>query len=1168
MATSTVRLVFLGENSSAVRAVGGLDRSMGGLARTAVRVGTVLAAGVVGGLTAATKSAVEFDRGMRNVNSLLRLSEREFQKLSKDVLRLSKETGQGPKTLAEGMYDLASSGFDAAESVKVLRVSAKAASAGLTDTKTAAKAVAAALNAYHLEADDARKVSDILFQTVNKGVLTFEELAQNMGDLVPAAAPLGVTLEEVGAAIATITLQGVPAAEAATRVKNTMLQLASPSKALSKLLKEQGFESGEAAIKAKGFVGVLELFDRATKGGVTATAALTPEIRALMGVVGLTGKNLTTYQSNLEAMSRAQDGAGATAAAFSEQGKSISFQWQRAKATLEAAAIPIGQVFFPALTAATDMLGVFAGWLTKIHEAPDLGAKLGVISGGFQNLAEDVRDAVDRLLFGYEQVIGGFGGAAGRQQMPGIADQLIAALETADWNRVGDAIMDGLTVAVGRSAALAQALAGQLNMAIGKVDWVAVGRKLGPGLAAAVAVAFTTLLDPAFWADNWDLAIGVAAAVFPAGRLGTLLGRVLLRPFARAGQVAGGALADAAETAVLAIADRLPALLGGLFLRAVALAGRALGGLLVAAGRVAGSLLGVFSAMWGRLGRFFQFTFKVLGITTALNAVADFGGAAVDWIGEKIPAAIDKLGDALDLVPDWVKRAFVVTPFLGFISGIQRIVDLVRWLLSQAGKVVSIGVKLNVPSVPGWLDPRNLFRASGGFVPMGAGAPGRDSVPAMLTPGEIVLNRSQQNVLGGPRFLADLFGFRGERGPGFAGGGIVGPRGSGKSPHRKGRARGYRRAGGAAKKALAALTTVNQRQENLDRAYGQLSREFDISREEFIVLDAAGNEQLDGAAVSQRLSEIGQLVDHRRQLVALIDREKDLLKDAVDALEDAIKALLDEIKTERDAAQRDADDARKLEADLRDVNREIELERRKTFPAGKKGDKQRRASQDRINQLEDRATALSGQASRKRGSQGKHLDKVRTLQGTVADFRQALGTVRSDLANVIPFDRRDVTLDIRELNAEADAIRGLRPRAPEPAAAPEEEAPGTEAVAPDPTVALEAEIRRLREELGKLRLGFKVESTQLGVLGSFQKGTLHVPTTGLAYVHAGERITPAGVPARATSETPVIVQISANDELLGELLDRAIDVRVVRQTSAIADRIGRVADRRSRSGRA
>ena len=304
------------------------------------------------GAAASLKWTIEFDKSMRNVNSIAKLSEEQFKDLSQSVLDLAGETGQAPAVLADGLYGIVSSGFEANEAVKVLAASAKAASAGLTDTATASTAIAAALNAYHLEANQARKVSDVLFETVNKGVLSFEELAQNMGDMVPVAAPLGVKLEEVGAAIATITLQGVPAAEAATRVKNVMIQLAKPSENLAKLLKQQGFASGEAAVKQLGFVGVLKLLDKATKGNVTRTAALTPEIRALMGTVGLTGANLKTYTSNLDAMKHSTDGAGATSEAFAEQGKSVSMQWNKAKADIQATAIEIGMGLLPAVMGA------------------------------------------------------------------------------------------------------------------------------------------------------------------------------------------------------------------------------------------------------------------------------------------------------------------------------------------------------------------------------------------------------------------------------------------------------------------------------------------------------------------------------------------------------------------------------------------------------------------------------------------------------------------------------------------------------------------------------------------------------------------------------------------------------------------------------------------------
>lgn len=59
----------------------------------------------------------------------------------------------------------------------------------------------------------------------------------------------------------------------------------------------------------------------------------------------------------------------------------------------------------------------------------------------------------------------------------------------------------------------------------------------------------------------------------------------------------------------------------------------------------------------------------------------------------------------------------------------------------------------------------------------------------------------------------------------------------------------------------------------------------------------------------------------------------------------------------------------------------------------------------------------------------------------------------------------------------------------------------------------------------------------------------------------------AGIGGDGGGGAPVYVNISSNDELLGELLAKAINVQVSRSTSVISDRIGRMADRRAREGR-
>lgn len=298
---------------------------------------------IVGVGVAAGVMALDFDRSMRNVNSIAQLPEKRFESLKHQVLELAGPTAQAPKTLAEGMYDLVSSGFNAAESVTVLKRSALAASAGLTTTEVSTKAVAASLNAYHLPAKKAGQVSDTLFETVNRGVLTFDELASTIGDTLPFAAQLHVNLGEVGSALSTMTKQGLSSAEAVTRTKNTLVTLIKPGEDLSKALKEIGM-SGEELVAKQGLQGALETIVGTTKGNKDEIAALFPNIRALGGVLSLVGQNAKFANEDLAAFKTT---TGATNKVLKEQEKSFGFQLQRGWAELQAVLIELGEDLLP-----------------------------------------------------------------------------------------------------------------------------------------------------------------------------------------------------------------------------------------------------------------------------------------------------------------------------------------------------------------------------------------------------------------------------------------------------------------------------------------------------------------------------------------------------------------------------------------------------------------------------------------------------------------------------------------------------------------------------------------------------------------------------------------------------------------------------------------------------
>lgn len=296
------------------------------------------------GVAAVTgKMAFDFDRDMRNVNSIAQLPQKQFEGLTQRVLNLAGPTAQAPHVLAEGLYDLVSSGFNANESIKILHSSALAASAGLTTTEVSTKAVAAALNAYELPASKAAMVSDTLFETVNRGVLTFDELASSVGDVLPFSSQLKINLGEVGASISTMTKAGLSSSESVTRLKNAMVAFIKPSKPLKELLDEMG-TTGEKIVAKRGFQGALEAIVKHTDGTKESIAELFPNIRAMGGVLALTGLHAKSAGEDVEAF---QVTTGATNKVLKEQEKSFGFQLQRAWAELQAVLIEVGQQVLP-----------------------------------------------------------------------------------------------------------------------------------------------------------------------------------------------------------------------------------------------------------------------------------------------------------------------------------------------------------------------------------------------------------------------------------------------------------------------------------------------------------------------------------------------------------------------------------------------------------------------------------------------------------------------------------------------------------------------------------------------------------------------------------------------------------------------------------------------------
>jgi TP901 family phage tail tape measure protein len=375
-----------------VESAGATTNRVGAGMRTAMAGG---AAAVAAGLGYAVVKAAEFDASMRNVNSLTGLSQKAFEAQEKQVVAMSTQLPQSAKQLADGLYQIASSGFTGAKGLTVLKASAVAASAGLTDTNTSAQAIVAVLHSYGEGVGQAKAVSDTLFQTVNLGVLSFQDMAQGLGQVVGVAANAGVSLRTVGAAIATMTRSGLVPAESFVSLNQLITHLLKPSSALADAYHQLGYESGESALRQRGLAGVMKDLNTVTHGSTAAWLRLFPNVQAARGAFALASHDGRLMNQMMRQMG---DDAGMTGKVLREQSKSASFQFTLLKNDVTAAAIAIGTRMLPVLVSIAKGIQNFvksaASATGSLHP---LWAAIGQVAHNLIQLAGGIATAVGPL---------------------------------------------------------------------------------------------------------------------------------------------------------------------------------------------------------------------------------------------------------------------------------------------------------------------------------------------------------------------------------------------------------------------------------------------------------------------------------------------------------------------------------------------------------------------------------------------------------------------------------------------------------------------------------------------------------------------------------------------------------------------------------------------------
>lgn len=341
----------------------------------------------------------------QTLNLLSEADQAKFgETLRAGVRRLAVETGRDLNDVSKALFDLISAGTGAGDALKQLRIGLKLSVGSAVSAGTAIDALTTVQNSFKLSSDDLASTSDFLF-TINKaGKTTIEQLAASIGNVASDAAGAGVSIEDFGAAISTLTFAGIKTEITMTKLKSLFNELGKKGfvKNANDALKKYGITFTATELKTSGLIGTLEKLGKLTR---LQRQDLTGNSEALSAI-----NTLLASQSKLQADVNAQlNRAGATQKAFEASSKTLGEQLNRMKARFNDVFIEVGTKLIPIFQKIIPLVEsafkTFAKFTTELIEGK------GIIGGTVDVLVSTVQvfKSLVEVITGTTKAIGDFG---------------------------------------------------------------------------------------------------------------------------------------------------------------------------------------------------------------------------------------------------------------------------------------------------------------------------------------------------------------------------------------------------------------------------------------------------------------------------------------------------------------------------------------------------------------------------------------------------------------------------------------------------------------------------------------------------------------------------------------------------------------------------------------
>lgn len=195
---------------------------------------------LVGLGVAATKTGVDFTRGMNEVGAISGATGEELEQLKDKAREMGANTKFSASEAAEGFKYMSLAGWDTSDMLDGIEGMMSLAAASGEELGAVSDIVTDGLTAFGLEAGESGRMADVLAAASANANTDVTGLGNAFKYVAPVAGSLGFTMEDTSKAIGLMSNAGIKGEKAGTALRTMMTNLAKPTKAMQGAMDELG----------------------------------------------------------------------------------------------------------------------------------------------------------------------------------------------------------------------------------------------------------------------------------------------------------------------------------------------------------------------------------------------------------------------------------------------------------------------------------------------------------------------------------------------------------------------------------------------------------------------------------------------------------------------------------------------------------------------------------------------------------------------------------------------------------------------------------------------------------------------------------------------------------------------------------------------------------------